>query len=140
MHQNDYDAFAALLGKTAKVFGKKIDNEIVESYWKALKDQSLTTVTMLAERHIRTGKFWPKPFELRPKDVVSPETNDDGKFKEGEERAMRRLEELRQANPQAWMKYMEDARPDCRALTYAWEFGPENIYYDIPNRCWRRLQ
>jgi hypothetical protein len=140
MHKNDYDAFVKVLQKIALIFSKKISDELVAAYWDALKDQSLATVTMLADRHAKTQKFWPKPFELRPKDTISPATGDDGKFKEGEERAMRRLEEMRQTNPQAWMKYLEEVRPDCRALTYAWEFGPENIYYDIPNRCWRRLQ
>jgi len=98
----------------------------------------LVTVSTLADRHIRTGKFWPKPVELRPKDAVSPSTDDDGKFQEGEERAMRNLEEMREKTPDYWMAYVEKYQPGCLALGYAREFGPSGIWYDIPNRCWRR--
>jgi hypothetical protein len=140
MHQNDFDAFATLMQRLAKIYGKKLDDDVVQGYWRALKDQTLTTITERVESHIRYAKFFPKPFEMRPKDD-KPDPTPDGKFEEGEERAMRRLEEMRQENPQAWMKYLEKHHsPNCRALIYANQFGVENIYFDIPNRCWRRLQ
>jgi hypothetical protein len=135
---SDYDGFTKVLEKLALVFSKKLSDEVIAAYWEALKDQTLVTVSTLADRHIRTGKFWPKPVELRPKDAVSPSTDDDGKFQEGEERAMRNLEEMREKTPDYWMAYVEKYQPGCLALGYAREFGPSGIWYDIPNRCWRR--
>lgn len=133
---SDYDGFTKVLEKLALVFGKKLEDGLVEAYWGALKDQTLTTVTQLAERHMRTSKFWPKPAELRPKDAISPETDDDGKFREGKERAMRGLEEMRRKDPKLWMELMEHRT----AGAFAREFGIDNIYFDIPSRCWRRVQ
>lgn len=135
---SDYDGFTRVLQKLALVFSKKLSDEITAAYWEALKDQTLPTVSNLADRHIRTAKFWPKPAELRPKDAISPETNDDGKFKESEERAMRNLEEMREKEPKAWAAYMEQHRPGSLALVYANEFGAGNIWFDIPSRCWRK--
>lgn len=133
MHQNDFDAFAALMQRLAKIYGKKLDDDMVQGYWKALKDQALSTITERVESHIRYAKFFPKPFEMRPKDDA-PEPTPDGKFEEGEERAMRNLEELRQINPQEWLMRVGE---NSRAATYANTFGVHNIWYDIPNRCWR---
>jgi hypothetical protein len=132
MHQGDFDAFRTLLERLAKLYGKKLDDELVQMYWRALKDQSLTTVTERVESHIRYAKFFPKPFEIRPKDDA-PEPTPDGKFEEGEERAMRNLEELRRMNPSEWMERMKGRK----AAEYAMQFGIDNIWYDIPNRCWR---
>ena len=139
MHQNDFDAFATLMHKLAKVYGKKLDDDVLQGYWKALKDQTLTTVTERVESHLRFAKFFPKPIELRPKDD-KPDPTPDGKFEEGEERSMRNLEELRQKRPDEWRATLLKSHGDgCRALTYADTFGTENIWFDIPTRSWRHL-
>lgn len=68
MHQNDFDEFSLVMGKLGVAFAKKINDELVSTYWGALKDQSLSTVRHLADTHLRFSKFFPKPFELRPKE------------------------------------------------------------------------
>ncbi len=73
MHRNELDAFSALLDEFAVVFGKpKPDDLVVQRYWNALKDQSLEAVTRARDRHMRYGKFFPKPVDLRPKDDKPP--------------------------------------------------------------------
>ena len=136
MHQSDFEGFSALLQRVAAVYGKKLDDKLVQGYWDTLKDQTLTTITELANSHTRYGKFFPKPIELRPKDD-KPEPTSDGKFEEGEERAMRNLEELRRTNPEEWFTRVGEK---SRAAIYANQFGVENIWYDISNRCWRHAQ
>lgn len=139
MHQGDFEGFATLLRRIASVYSKKLTDDVIQGYWIALKDQSLVTITELANTHTRYGKFFPKPIELRPKDD-KPEPTSDGKFEEGEERALRNLEELRQKRPEEWAARLTESHGDgCRALMYAREFGVENIWFDVPNRCWRNL-
>lgn len=137
MHQGDFEGFKALMSRVAAVYSKKLSDELVQGFWTALRDQSLTTITELANAHIRYGKFFPKPIELRPKDD-KPAATPDGKFEEGERRAIENLEELRQMHPDAWLARMERDRPGCRAIQYAHEFGARNIWYDNAQRCWRK--
>lgn len=139
MHQGDFEGFATLMRRVAAVYSKKLTDDVIQGYWIALKDQSLVTITELANTHTRYGKFFPKPNELRPKDD-KPEPTPDGKFEEGEKRAMSNLEELRQKHPEEWTARLVESHGDgCRALMHAREFGVDNIWYDIPNRCWRNL-
>lgn len=138
MHQNDFDAFAALMQRLAKIYGKKLDDDMVQGYWKALKDQTLSSVTERVESHIRYAKFFPKPFEMRPKDDA-PDPTPDGKFEEAEQRSRRNLEEMRQTDPTRWLAYMQRYKPGCRALQYAAQYGVENIWFDFPNQCWRNI-
>jgi len=46
---------------------EKVD-DLIPQYWNALKDQHIESVKRCAARHMRYGKFFPKPWELRPKD------------------------------------------------------------------------
>ena len=139
MHQNDFEGFAKLLKRMAVTYGKKLDDELTHAYWTALKDQPLDRILAMAEHRMKHSKFFPKPVELRPVEEKAPPSR-DGKFEEGEERAMRRLEELRMTNPGAWTAMLETSHePNCRALIYANQFGVDGIWYDIPNRCWRKL-
>ena len=136
MHQSDFEGFSALLNRVAAVYSKKLTDDVVQGYWTALKDQTLTTITELANSHTRYGKFFPKPIELRPKDD-KPEPTPDGKFEEGERRAIEGLEHLRRTEPGEWF---ERVGANSRAATYANTFGIENIWFDEPNRCWRHTQ
>jgi hypothetical protein len=139
MHQNDFEGFAKLLKRLTVVYGKKLDDELTQAYWIALKDQTLDRLTAMAEHRMKHSKFFPKPMELRPvEDRIPPSA--DGKFEEGEERSMRNLEELRQMDPEAWVEQMKTLRPGCRALEYAYEHGVTNIWFDIPNRCWKHVE
>jgi hypothetical protein len=136
MHQADFDGFSSVLGKLAVVYGKKLDNEMVQAYWSALKDQSLATVQELANTHTRYGKFFPKPVELRPKESRDKPMEHTYSEK-AEERAMQRLEEQRIQDPAGWMKTMVAYDPYCRATQLARIHGAPNIWYDIPARRWR---
>jgi len=137
VHQADFDHFSAVLGKLAVVYGKKLDNELVQAYWDALKDQSLVAIIDLATTHTRYGKFFPKPVELRPKDYRD-KPMEHGKSTKAEERALRRLENQRQTDPSGWLKTMADYDPNCFALQLANKHGTDGIWYDIPNRIWRQ--
>jgi len=137
VHQADFDHFSAVLGKLAVVYGKKLDNELVQAYWDALKDQSIVAIIDLATTHTRYGKFFPKPVELRPKDYRD-KPMEHGKSTKAEERALRRLEDQRQTDPSGWLKTMADYDPNCFALQLANKHGTDGIWYDIPNRIWRQ--
>lgn len=139
MHQNDFDGFAKLLKRMAATYSKKLDDEVIQGYWTALKDQPLERITAMAEHRMKHSKFFPKPVELRPaEDRLPPSV--DGKFEECEARAMRNLEEMREKQPAAWAAHLTESHGDgCRALMYAAQFGAASIWYDIPQRCWRHL-
>lgn len=70
----ELEAFEELLGVQAKVFGKDPPSQlIVQAYWDALRDAPLDAVRRAAQNHLRKGKFFPKPVDLRPKEIPAPE-------------------------------------------------------------------
>lgn len=90
MHASDFESFRGILDRCADVFGKpKPADELVQSYWHALKDQTIGTVKECSERHARYGKFFPKPFELRPRDEGPKNTSAEDAAKEAAFRAAR---------------------------------------------------
>jgi hypothetical protein len=132
MHQNDFENFSKLLGRIAEVYGKKLSDGMLQGYWTALKDQPLSTVTRLAEQHMRYAKFLPKPSELRPKEEApSREAKSDGKFEAAQELAIQNLEYLRQRNPEEWFRRIGD-RNAARIV----RMNP-NAWYDLEAKCWR---
>ena len=69
MHQPDFADFRAVLDGLAQVYGKpKPDDVLTQSYFRALSNLPLDVIRRQAQQHERYGKFFPKPFELRPKD------------------------------------------------------------------------
>jgi hypothetical protein len=104
MLTNDLPAFEETIKRLEKIFGKELDDETMQAYWGALKDQSLATFNRLAEHHVRNGKFFPKPFELRPKEDrgLVRDATADGAFQQAEARCIANLEELRRQNPTKW--------------------------------------
>ena len=140
MLQSDFPEFSRILEKLAEVYGKELPDTLVQAYWEALRDLSLGRVRQLAEQHMRKGKFFPKPMELRPKEDLPPTTRTpamDGAFREGEERAIRRLEELRQRDPEEWIREIAAAKgPDCNAIRLFRQYGNQ-LWYDLKERCWR---
>ena len=69
MHRPDFEPFRAQLNALAGIFGKKPPDDLqVQAYWNALRDLPLELVEQGVRHHIRYGKFFPKPVELRPKD------------------------------------------------------------------------
>lgn len=98
MHQaSDFDSFRKTLGECATAFSKpEPDEELVRVYWDALKDLAFSTVKAQAQSHLRYGKFFPKPAELRPKEQKAAVRDPlaEAKFQEGERRAIRGLEQI----------------------------------------------
>lgn len=73
MHTVDRDQFFALLDTCADVFGKpKLDDIKAQVYWRALRDLPFERVKHGVDMHLRFGKFFPKPSELRPKGDKPP--------------------------------------------------------------------
>lgn len=70
MQVGDFDEFDALLKQLSEVFGKQLTDTLARSYWEALKDLPLPTICRYADKHIRHGKYFPKPYELRPREDV----------------------------------------------------------------------
>lgn len=103
MLASEFPEFESVVRRLEKVFAKKIDDDTMQAYWGALKDQQLITFKRFAERHERYGKFFPKPADLRSKEDKLPEVpggKDDAGFKDGEARCIRYLEELRKRDPE----------------------------------------
>ena len=103
MHKTDFDNFRALLDNQADVFSKpKPNDNLVASYWSALRDVSFSTVKACAERHARHGKFFPKPFELRPREDKPPAAEDaasKAKFEAAQQFSMEAWQVLKREQP-----------------------------------------
>jgi hypothetical protein len=114
MLTSDLPEFEAIIESCEKVFGKELDDDTVRVYWDALKDLSLATFRRLAEHHIRNGKFFPKPFELRPKEErgVVRDAAGDASFREAEARCVANLEDLRRRDPAQWSARVSLAKLD----------------------------
>ena len=141
MLAGDFGEFETLMRQFEKIFGKKIDDDTMNTYFGALREVPLSVVRRKAEDYLKRAKFFPKPADLRPKmEEPKEQPKSDGKFEAAEERSMWSLEELRRTNPEAWIAQMERTKPGYLALQYARDYGVANIWYDIPNRCWRRVQ
>lgn len=63
--QVDYDRFQAAIGWCAEAFGKELSAAIFEIYWEALRDLSWEAYRWAIATHIRDGKHFPRPAELR---------------------------------------------------------------------------
>src|SRR5580658_1613243 len=104
MYPTDSEAFKGTLTQLAQAFGKELTEEMRSAYWLALKDRPLASVQECANTHMRFGKFFPKPVELRPKTEKPPmgDTRDEA-FRQAEARSLAYLEELREKDPGAWL-------------------------------------
>lgn len=106
MYRTDHADFTAILEGCAKVFGpKELTNDLKTTYWDALKDIPLQQIRELANAHMKRGKFFPKPTELRPKEEkpdASRTAAMDAAFQEGEKRSVENLEDLRRSRPEFW--------------------------------------
>jgi hypothetical protein len=131
----EFGEFEAIIRQLEKVFGKKIDDETVRAYWNALKDQSLPSVRRHAEDYLKRNKFFPKPFELRPKEErkLVRDAAADAAFQEAEARCIRNLNELRRQDPIEWQKRVTLGKLD-RLIATTHESHP--AYQQILNE-WR---
>ena len=131
MQVNDFGEFETAIRRLEKLFSKKIDDETMQAYWAALKDQSLLSFKKHVERHERYGKFFPKPSELRPKEDKPPAVN--GGLREIEDMVIKQLEEQRRTDLQGWLKRMGDNN----AARIVQAYGSNSVWYDLAERCWR---
>jgi len=90
----DYPEFETVIRGLETVFGKALDAATMRAYWGALRDVPLETVRAKAAEWLKRGKYFPKPFELRPKDTT-PVADVD-------ERSRRDLERMNQASGAFW--------------------------------------
>lgn len=116
MYRSDFAALRQLLERLAEVYGKALTDTLVASYWDALRDLPLAQVEELAKGHVKCGKFFPKPVDLRPKYEKPPLVRDDVAIREGEHVAAERLEELRVKDPGEWLRQV---RPKVTELGLA---------------------
>jgi hypothetical protein len=103
----DYEPFRTLLDQLCATFDRPpAKDELVQSYWAALKDVHFAEVRRNVERIVRTATSatkWPKPGDLR--DEAPPTTRSasmEADFRVAEERAVRNLEEQRRLDPELW--------------------------------------
>jgi len=64
MIEQDKEQFKAVMKKLSIVYKEKVSKEFIDIYWEVLTDISIEEVTEMANKHIRTNRFFPKPCEL----------------------------------------------------------------------------
>lgn len=138
MYVNDLEAFNALLDSLGSIFGKAIDEPLRRMYWEALKPIPLTVVKGCATTHIATGKFFPKPAELRPEPAPGEKAKKKGPDLYSQEWWDLRVAELRRTFPRGLSR---SSRASLDAATFGAESTPQleaaaSACYD---RAWPEL-
>lgn len=98
MHQNDFDTFEKTLKQLGEAFNRKLSDELIQAFWKALKDLPLGAIQRMADSHMRFKKFFPKPSELRPEDAPAEKKLSPG-YEEGCRRSIENWEERLRLDP-----------------------------------------
>lgn len=132
----EFAQFETAIRRLEKMFGKNLDDETMQAYWRSLKDLQLPVFIRFVERHEKYGRFFPKPSELRAKEDKLPSVaggRDEADFKAAERRCIENLEEMRTHNLDEWLFRM-GSRP---AACYVNQFGSENVFFDMKEMCWR---
>jgi hypothetical protein len=125
MYSTDFDAFRETMNRVGEAFNHEVPDTLVQTYWKALKDVSISSFVALAESHIKHGKFFPKPRELRPRDDHQPVDTQWSEVKaEYDKRSALRLEALRKLDPEEWLRQI---RPKVQELGAAKGMLPGEI-------------
>lgn len=115
MLADDFVRFEKAIRGLEFTYGKKVSEEAMQQYWRALKDLPFEQVNERIQSHARYSKFFPKPVELRPKEQ-KPQDKDPAyealkaKYERDE---FERLERLRMEHPQEWLRIL---RPKCHAM------------------------
>jgi hypothetical protein len=104
MHSPDKRNFDQLMDTLGETFGKPATDLMKQSYWMALKDQPWEVVEMCAKSHSRYGKFFPKPFELRPKDENRPIVRNDSEVQSRHDFVAETWEQMRKADPEKFWR------------------------------------
>ena len=105
MLAEDFPRFETTVRSLEDMYGKKITDATMQTYWRALKDLPYEQIEERVRIHARFGKFFPKPMELRPKEDRPKENSaGDAAFAAAEQASVRYLEELRREDPKKWIK------------------------------------
>jgi hypothetical protein len=136
MRSDEFEPFSRELKQLCASLGKPYTDPLAQAYWRALKDISLDELQSHVERILlnatRETKF-PRPSQLRTTPPPVHQASNDPKLRECEDLAIRNLEELRQKDPEIWLKRMGNNN----AASLHRQFNG-NIWYDLKERCWRR--
>lgn len=65
MTNRDAGRFAAVMAALSETFNEPVSDARAETYFQALEDLLIDDVELAARNHIRVGRFFPKPVELR---------------------------------------------------------------------------
>ena len=104
MLAEDFVRFEKAVRGLEFTYAKKISDEAMQQYWRALRDLPFDQVSERIQTHIRYSKFFPKPVDLRPREGRPKEVIQDGALAEGERRSAVNLEELRRFRPKVWLE------------------------------------
>ena len=135
--RRDFDAFGGMMDQLCAAWNRPVSDDVVKSYWSALKDVPLPEVERNVARIIKTATRrdpWPKPGDLR--DEAPTDVKQDPKFDEGVARAVRNLEMLKRENEEAWRGEAALRRLD-RIIATEWEGSPA---YAQALREWRQAR
>lgn len=83
-HQRDYLNFAKLVGRLCETLSKPVTNELVESWWKSLRNVDYRQVEIRIDAFIaRAGEKtpFPRPGQMRPEDAPVPGSEDGRDWK-----------------------------------------------------------
>lgn len=70
METKDFEAFRRELAQLCEAYNRPCNDELVQSYWRSLKDLKLSEVASSIQRILLSGKDkFPKPWELREERV-----------------------------------------------------------------------
>jgi hypothetical protein len=74
--QRDYDKFRRLIGRLCETLNKPITDELVESWWKALRHVDFEAVEFRVDRFLSRADEstrFPRPSQMRPQDASPPD-------------------------------------------------------------------
>lgn len=107
MHAGEFEQFKTLLLKFKKIWTPRpdIDDEVLQVYWRALRDQPLATFRKYCERHEKFGRSFPKPSDLQARpEKLNAVDGGASTSNEADSRAIRNLDALRKSDPEAWKR------------------------------------
>ena len=109
MYTTDFDVFRETLETCGEVFSKPVTDKLAAAYWEALKDQHIAAFQRAAQNHLRYGKFFPKPADLRPKTEKAPEPQDEKAIAESHAMSVKTWEALKAQDPARFWRLFASA-------------------------------
>lgn len=65
---SESERFDAIMLELTEIFGKKLDEVMRRRYFEVLRDVPVEAFERMAREHMKEGKFFPKPRDLRPRE------------------------------------------------------------------------